>query len=143
MALTTHLLTLATALWFEVDHTDGTGVSAFFTADAELRFGTRSFHGSREIDHVYASRTARGPRVSRHLVTNLHVTSADTTHATAVSNLLLFAEDGEPPRSTVTPAVVSDVVDDFVLRDGSWLIRSRHITTLFAPPDIQLAVPTH
>lgn len=140
--LTSKLLSLVIAVWFAVDHTDGAGVSSYFTPDAELRLGSRSFCGTTEINSVYAARTARGPRVSRHLVTNLHVTSTADDHATAVSNLLLFAQDGEPPRPTVTPAVVSDVLDEFELRDGIWLIRSRHIITLFASPDVELAVPT-
>ena len=141
-ALTAELLTIVTAIWFDIDHGSGDGVSAFFTQDAELHFGPRRFRGTAEIDAVYAARAARGPRVSRHLVTNMHLTAAGPTHATTLSNLLLFAEDGQPPRTTVTPAVVSDVVDEFELRHGTWLIRSRHIGALFAPLGLDLAIPS-
>ena len=142
-ALTAELLTIVTAVWFDIDHGSGAGVSAFFTPDAELCFGARCFYRTAEIDSVYAARDAGGPRVSRHLVTNLQVTAANATHATAVSNLLLFAQDGQPPRTAITPALVSDVFDEFELRDGRWLIRSRHISALFAPPGLDLAVPSH
>ena len=142
-ALTAELLTIVTAVWFDIDHGSGAGVSAFFTPDAELCFGARCFYGTAEIDGVYAARAARGPRVSRHLVTNLHLTAAGATHASAVSNLLLFAEDGQPPSSALTPALVSDVVDEFELHHDTWLIRSRHISAVFAPPELDLAVPSH
>ena len=142
-ALTAELLTIVTAVWFDIDHGSGAGVSAFFTQDAELHFGPRRFRGTAEIDAVYAARAARGPRVSRHLVTNMHLTAAGPDRATAVSSLLLFAEDGQPPRTAVTPAVVSDVLDEFELHHGTWLIKSRHINVLFAPPEPDLAVPTH
>lgn len=140
--LTAELTAVVVDLWFEIDHGDGSAASGFFTADAELRFFARSFRGTAEIDAVYAARTGRGPRVSRHLATNLHVTTVTVGSASAVSNLLLYADDGEPPRPTVTPSLVADVVDDFERHDGRWLIRRRHIQQIFAPPDAALAVPT-
>ena len=136
------LLAAVTALWFEIDHGDGSDASAFFTPDAELRFIDRSFRGTAEIDAVYRTRTERGPRVSRHLVTNLHVLRADEASASAVSALLLFADDGEPPRPTVTPLMVGDVIDEFVRIGDRWLISSRHVREVFRAPDSVLAVPT-
>ncbi|MEH0421417.1 nuclear transport factor 2 family protein [Streptomyces sp. B21-083] len=136
------LLEVVTALWFEVDHHNGALASGFFLPDAELRFAARSFHGTDEIDAVYADRAARGPRVSRHVVTNLHVTAAAADRASAVSTVILFAEDGEPPRPTVTPAMVGDVADVFERHGDRWLIRSRRIDQLFIAPTTVLAVPT-
>jgi len=136
------LLAVVTALWFEIDHGDGSGVSAFFTPEAELRFTDRSVFGTTEIDALYRARTDRGPRVSRHLVTNLHVVRADEATASAISALLLFADDGEPPRPTATPLMVGDVVDEFVRTDDRWLISSRHVRELFRAPGSVLAVPT-
>jgi hypothetical protein len=136
------LLVVVTALWFEIDHGDGSGASAFFTPDAELRFIDRSFRGTAEIDAVYRARTERGPRVSRHLVTNLHVTRADEASASVISALILYADDGEPPRPTVAPLMIADVVDEFVRTDDRWLISSRHVREMFRAPDSVLAVPT-
>jgi len=136
------LLAVVTALWFEIDHGDGSGASAFFTPDGELRFNDRSFQGIAEIDTVYRTRTERGPRVSRHLVTNLHVVRADADSASAISALVLFADDGEPPRPTTAPLMVADVVDEFVRTGDRWLISSRHVREMFRAPGSVLAVPT-
>jgi hypothetical protein len=141
-SLREELLGVVTALWFEIDHRNGTRASEFFTADAELRFSARIFRGTAQIDAVYASRAARGPRVSRHIVTNLHVTSAGADRASAVSAVILFADDGEAPRPTVTPAMVGDVADEFEWSGDRWLIRSRGIDNLFIAPTTALAVPT-
>ena len=140
--LTAELLTIVTAVWYDVDHNGGAGVSAFFTPDGELWFGTRCLTGTAEIDAGYAGRAARGPRTSRHLVTNMHLTTIGPAEVSAVSNLVLFAEDGEPPRTAVTPAMVSDVIDEFERHDGSWKIRSRRFEALFVPQGLELAVPT-
>jgi hypothetical protein len=131
------LLEVVTALWFDIDHHNGTSASGFFLPDGEVRFGERAFRGTAEIDELYAARAGRGPRVSRHVATNLHGPGT----ASAVSILTLFAEDGEPPRPAVTPAMVGDVTDVFELREGRWLIRSRLIEQLFIVPATVIAVP--
>jgi 2-keto-3-deoxy-L-rhamnonate aldolase RhmA len=136
------LAQLVTGLWYEIDHRDGAGASAYFSADAELRFENATFRGTAAIDDVYAARAARGPRVSRHVVTSLHVTEAGEGRARATSTLILYAEDGTPPRPTTTPALVADVHDTFEHHDGRWLILSRHIQHLFIAPATVLAVPT-
>jgi hypothetical protein len=142
-SLREELLEIVTAVWFDIDHRAGAGASAFFAPNGELRFAaSRPFRGAAEIDAVYADRAARGPRVSRHVVTNLHVTAVEADRVSAVSTVILFAEDGEAPRPTTTPAAVGDVLDVFERHDGRWLIRSRHIENLFIAPTTVLAVPT-
>jgi len=141
-ALTGELLDAVTTLWFEIDHSNGSGASRFFTPTATLTFDERTFTGAAEIDDVYATRAARGPRVSRHLATNLVVVRSDTTTATAMSTMLLFAQDGTAPQMLTSPTAVGDVLDDFVLSDGRWLIKSRVIRMLFLASDDALAVPT-
>lgn len=140
--LTGELLDAVNTLWFEIDHSGGSAASGFFTPNATLTFDQRTFTGTAEIDHVYATRAARGPRVSRHLATNLVVVRSDTTTATAISTMLLFAQDGTAPQMLTSPTAVGDVTDDFVLSDGRWLIRSRVIRMLFLASDNALAVPT-
>ena len=136
------LLALVTAVWFEIDHADGSGVSGHFTDDGTLTIGSAMARGTAQIDALYAGRHARGPRVSRHCVTNLHVVDADATSARTMSDLLLFAEDGEAPRRRMSPVLVADVEDTFVRRDGRWLIHDRHIKPQFLPAEGGLAVPT-
>jgi hypothetical protein len=138
----TELSMLVTALWFEIDHGDGAAASAFFTADAELTFSRRTFRGTDEIDGVYRDRAARGPRVSRHVMSNLHVLRHEADLVDAVSTLVLYARDGEPPVPTTVPVLVADVVDRFVRGGDRWLIASRRIESRFLAPGAVLAVPT-
>jgi hypothetical protein len=135
------LLSLLTGLWFEIDHNGGGDAHRFFTPDAELRFSDAVFRGTTEIVQVYANRSARGSRVSRHIVTNLQLLDVQATTARATSILLLFGEDGMAPRPTTTPALIGDVMDEFELYDGRWLIKSRWIQNLFIDPTTVLAVP--
>jgi len=138
---------LVTALWFEIDHGDGTAAAGYFTPDAELTFSRRTFRGTGEIDGVYRARTARGPRVSRHLLSNFHVLRHETDLVDAVSVLVLHARDGQPPVPTTVPVLIADVFDRFV-RVGEpsqlrrWLIASRRIENRFLSPGDVLAVPT-
>ena len=74
-------------------------------------------------------------------MTNLHVLEAGGTRVQAISVLLLFGEDGKAPRPSASPALVGDVLDEFELCDGRWLIKSRWIQNLFIEPTTELAVP--
>ena len=135
------LLSLLTGLWYEIDHNGDEHAHRFFTPDAFLRFSEAVFSGTDEIVQVYANRSARGSRVSRHIVTNLHLHDVQANYVRATSTLLLFGGDGLAPRPTTTPAMVGDVVDEFELNGGRWLIKSRWIKYLFIDPSTELAVP--
>lgn len=131
---------LVTAVWFEIDHGDASAVSGFFTADAELTFSRRTFRGTDETDGMYRDRAARGPRISRHLVSNFHVLRHRAGLVDAVSALVLHAQDGQAPVPTTAPVLVADVFDRFV-QDGvpdpagrRWLIASRRIENRFLLP---------
>jgi len=136
------LADLVVRLWYDIDHNEGANAHAFFTRDAELRFDNATFRGSAEIKQVYADRAERGERVSRHLVTNVHITSARRGRVCTTSNLLLFGQDGVVPRPSTSPALIADVHDEFVRRRFHWLIASRHIEYLFIAPTTELAVPS-
>ncbi len=136
-----HVLQRLADLWFDIDHHAGAHAHEFFTPDAELRFRDGIVIGRRDVARVYAERASRGPRVSRHLVTNLHLEDVRPMSVRATSSLLLFGEDGHPPRPTTTPTMVGDVRDDLELHAGHWLIRSRWIQYLFIAPETRLAVP--
>ncbi|WP_413755005.1 nuclear transport factor 2 family protein [Streptomyces sp. MMBL 11-3] len=144
----TDLSTLVTALWYEIDHGDGIAAAGFFTPDAELTFSRRTFRGTDQISGVYRDRAARGPRVSRHLMSNFHVLRHDNDSVEAISALVLYAQDGTPPVPTTVPVLVADVYDRFV-RTGvagqhtiGWRIASRRIENRFLMPGDVLAVPT-
>lgn len=140
-ALSAELLSVVTALWFDIDHNAGAAAATFFTTDAELRFSDAVFRGTTQIDQVYAARANRGPRVSRHIVTNLQLLEVEDERVRTTSVLLLFGDDGDAPRPSTSPALVADVLDEFELRGDRWLIRSRWIQNLFIEPTTELAVP--
>jgi hypothetical protein len=146
--LHTELSMLVTALWYEIDHADGSAASGFFTADAELTFSRRTFRGTEQINGVYRDRAARGPRVSCHLMSNLHVLQRQVDAVETLSALVLYARDGTPPIPTTVPVLVADVFDRFVRYRGPdvqarrWLIASRRIENRFLMPGDVLAVPT-
>jgi hypothetical protein len=146
--LHTELSMLVTALWYEIDHGDGSAASGFFTADAELTFSRRTLRGTDQIERVYRDRAGRGPRVSRHLMSNLHVLRQQVDAVETVSALVLYAQDGTPPIPTTVPVLVADVFDRFIRSRGPdgqacrWLIASRRIENRFLVPGDVLAVPT-
>jgi hypothetical protein len=140
-SLREELTTLITALWHEIDHNLGADASRYFTPGAELRFEDAAFRGTAAIDAVYETRAARGPRVSRHVVGNLHLIEVGESRVRALSVLVLFAEDGEAPSSKTSPSLIADVWDEFELCDGTWLISSRWIKNMFIGSPADLAVP--
>ena len=81
-------------------------------------------------------------------MSNLHLLPHDADLVEAVSALVLYAQDGEPPVPTTAPVLVADVFDRFVRvgeSDGigrRWLIASRRIENRFLLPGDVLAVPT-
>jgi hypothetical protein len=90
-ALQCELTALLTAFWYEVDHNDGRAAAGYFTPDARLRFEDALFEGTEAIDSVYKTRAARGARVSRHLVTNVHLLEVgdDRVSSRWIRNLFL------------------------------------------------------
>jgi uncharacterized protein (TIGR02246 family) len=118
--------------WFRVDHHNGEGVADLFCED-----GVYSVPGGRNVGRAaiaqsYVMRAARGPRVSRHVHSNLRLTLRSATTASALSVLTLWARDGEAPLALTLPVSVSDVHDDYVKGDDDvWRIRHRHIVAAF------------
>lgn len=145
--LQAELSVLLTALWFEIDHHDGSRACDFFTPDAELTFSRATFRGHAEIARVYGDRAARGRRTSRHLLTGLHLVSVERDAVQAVSVLVLHAQDGPPPSTTTAPVLVADVHDRLVRVPAPgaprrWAIAHRRVEPVFLAPGQVLAVPT-
>jgi uncharacterized protein (TIGR02246 family) len=118
--------------WHRVDHQNGEGVAELFCEDGVYSVPGGRNAGRAAIDQSYALRAARGPRVSRHVHSNLRLTVESPTRASAVSMLTLWARDGEAPLALTLPVSVTDVRDDYVQgEDGVWRIQHRHLTTAF------------
>lgn len=119
------------AIWYDIDCGDSTNVQYFFTPDAVLSFGGREIHGREAIHTGYLERAA-GDRLSRHVISNVHVIRQDDSSADVINTLRLYAGNGEPVLPNADPLSVSDCFDHFVKdEEGNWLIASRLLSNLF------------
>jgi len=118
--------------WYRVDHQNGDGVAELFCEDGVYSVPGGRNAGRAAIAASYVARAARGPRVSRHVHSNLRLTVESPTRASAVSILTLWARDGEAPMALTLPVSVSDVHDTYVKGDDDvWRIEHRHINAAF------------
>jgi hypothetical protein len=118
--------------WYRVDHQNGDGVADLFTEDGVYSIAGGRNAGRAAIAASYVARAARGPRVSRHVHSNLRLTVESPSRARAVSILTLWARDGEAPLALTLPVSVSDVHDAYIKGDDDvWRIEHRHITAAF------------
>ena len=118
--------------WFEVDMHGGAGVSRMYTEDATFHGGGKPLVGREAIEQFYGWRQDRGPRTSRHIVTNFRAEFADERHATSYCVMLLHAADGTPVHPTAPPIVITDMIDQHVKQDdGMWLCSERKFVLLF------------
>jgi uncharacterized protein (TIGR02246 family) len=127
-----HIEALNVEFWYRVDHQNGDGVAELFCEDGVYSVPGGRNAGRGAIAESYVKRAARGPRVSRHVFSNLRLTIETPALARGVSMLTLWARDGEAPLALTLPVSVSDVHDTYVKGDdGVWRIQHRHITAAF------------
>jgi hypothetical protein len=129
-------------IWYDIDHRDGSAVSRCFWPDGSILFSERLASGRAAIDATYAARVARGARLSRHIVSNIHLAELTGDTARVVSTFRLYAADGEPVAPNTEPLSINDCIDEFRRTpDGEWLIEKRAMVHLFVRPDAVFAVP--
>jgi len=132
---------IITAIWYDIDLGDSTNVQYFFTPDGVLSFDGREIHGRAAFHEGYQIRRS-GDRVSRHVITNIHVIKQDETSADVVNTLHLFAGNGEPVLPNTDPLSVTDTFDHFEKQeDGSWLISYRLLKNVFVRPGTTFTEP--
>ncbi|MET8427701.1 nuclear transport factor 2 family protein [Nocardia sp. NPDC004860] len=120
--------------WWNVDRELGVGSELQFVEDGVCVMPALTMRGRSEIAEGYAKRQANGPRLSRHLVSNLVTATTNTDRASATYVLSLFAANGVAPLEVTSPSAICDVEDRFVLTAGGWLIESRRLTAVFVAP---------
>jgi SnoaL-like domain len=130
------------AVWYDIDVADSKNVQYYFTPDARIYFGDRVVVGREAIHEGYQQRIARGPRLSRHVISNVFVTRADESSAETTCCVRLYAGDGTAPLPNPEPISVADPPSRFVRgEDGTWLIAERRLTNLFFHPETVFAEP--
>ncbi|HMK11489.1 MAG TPA: nuclear transport factor 2 family protein, partial [Acidimicrobiales bacterium] len=123
---------LTIEFWYRVDHCNGQGVADLFCEDGVYSVANGQNAGRAAIAESYRQRAARGPRLSRHVQTNLRVTFASATEAQGMSILTLWADDEVAPLGLKMPISVTDVQDEYEKEgDGVWRIRHRHLAQVF------------
>jgi len=130
------------AVWYDIDVADSMQVQHYFTKDAKIWFGTRLVEGRETIHDGYQQRIARGPRLSRHVISNVFVIRADENSAETLCCVRLYAGNGTAPLPNPEPISVADQYDKFVRdENGNWLIAERRLSNLFFHPDTVFSEP--
>ena len=125
---------------YSVDIGNGRNTAELFTNDGWYESDTGRSTGRDAIRKAYSTRAERGPRTSRHIFTNVRIKKCDDNRYEGTSLLLLFAEDGQNP-SNAEPMLVADVVDEYVVEDGSALLASRRLRNVFVSPNAEPVLP--
>jgi ketosteroid isomerase-like protein len=126
---------LNAAFAYHLDHGEIEPLSALFTDDAIYTNGLRCSNGNDAIAAFFRSRTAAGPRTSRHLYCGLRIVFDGDDQARATSVWLSFAHNGLPPVEDCAPFLVADFADTYRrCADGRWRIQRRHIEPIFRNP---------
>jgi hypothetical protein len=118
---------------FELDRGTPEGFAALFTAGAFYSHGARESRGRDEILAFARSRTANGPRTSRHIQSGLRITSDGLDRASGVSCCVTFAASAEPPIASTSVLLVADFHDRYVCEEDRWRIGERRIVPIFVP----------
>jgi hypothetical protein len=116
-------------------------VADLFAVDGWYGWGPdKRTTGRESIRETYRARAALGPRVARHICTNVRLTQLGPERWAGQSIMLIFAENGTAPQPAA-PLLVADVDDIYVLHEGVWLFESRQLTDLFADPTRTAVLP--
>jgi SnoaL-like domain len=127
---------LIAASWEEIDLRRGAAIGDYFTDDAIFDLGPTQYVGRDGIVAAFAARRERGPRTSRHMLTNQRVEFLSSDRARVVGYLLLFASDGLPEQPLAPPVTMGEIVDTCVREGGGrWLIESRVYRASFSSAD--------
>lgn len=115
----------------QLDRGTADGFTALFMPDALYTNGPRILRGHDSIRAFFTSRTAAGPRTSRHVVTGLRIDFDSPDDAHGLSVCTTFSMPGEPEIPFTIPALVADFDDRYVRMNGRWFISVRHIIPIF------------
>ena len=120
------------AYWHDVDTKHGANAHLAFIEGGVFATSLREYSGREAIQEFYRARHGKGPRVSRHLVTNLRMEMIEPERRNWRWILILHAADGEAILPSEPAIMIADVEDEAVRdSDGVWRLKSRRITPQF------------
>lgn len=129
--------------WWDVDRDGAKGALDYYTEDCVYQMCDHRMEGHAPIRAYYDYRDARGPRLVRHVLTNVRVRVVAADQATLIGVLSVYAADGVPVLPSAPPIMVADTDCTFVLgTDGVWRLRRHQITALFTGGTRVLVPPT-
>lgn len=118
--------------WVEVDLNGGRNAATYYTDDGVFDGGVHKQVGRAAIAAFYQWRSDRGPRLSRHLVTNFRVDFKAADEVVCTWTMLLHAADGQAVLPSLPAIAISDVTDVCIQSaHGQWLYKSRTFNALF------------
>ena len=129
----TALVRLNEDFCFELDRGAPEDFAELFTGDAHYTHGVRESRGREAILAFARSRTAEGPRTSRHVQSGLRVSFDSETTAAGISCCVTWAASEPPPIADTAILLVADFHDRYVRANGRWLFAERHIVPIFTP----------
>ncbi len=120
------------AYWRDVDRHDARQATTFYTPNCIYQMVDHRMDGPAAIQQYYDHRAARGPRLVRHVVSNLHVEVRAADCAWLEATLCVYAADGVPVLPSLPPIMVADAECEFVREgEGPWRMRLHRLIALF------------
>jgi hypothetical protein len=118
--------------WWDVDRNGARCALDFYTKDCVYLMCEHRMEGHAAIRSYYDYRDSRGPRLVRHVVTNLRAHVQTPEQASVDGVLCVYAADGIPVLPSAPPIMVADIECEFV-RDtnGTWRLSLHRIVPLF------------
>lgn len=129
--------------WWDVDRNGAKNALDFYTEDCIYLMCDQRMEGHAPIQAYYRFRETRGPRLVRHVLTNVRVRLKTADCAMVDGVLSVYADDGVPVLPSAPPIMVADTECEF-LRDvnGQWRMRTHRLTALFTGGVKVLVTPT-
>ena len=119
-----------------LDHAAYDELGELFSTDAHYASGLRTMGGRDSIVQSFVTRAQMGgPRTTRHMYSGLRLRFDGASLARGQSVWISYACNAAVPVDEVTPFVVADFEDIYVLEeDGQWRIQERVIRPVFRNP---------
>jgi SnoaL-like domain len=116
-----------------IDHGAAASVCELFTADGEWTSPTIRAAGREGLRSFFGRREAMATRITRHVVTNIHITVTAPDRASARSVAIEYRDELGPDGlvTNSAPAIVGDYEDEFHRVDGTWLFHRRDTVVAF------------